>query len=238
MPCIYPPPLADDQISAVLDGEAEPTILQHLASCPYCAVRFEQARTVENMLRHKLYRWNCPTPQQLADYHWQMLPPDESARVAEHVRECEGCREELDELSVFLAAENEPVVQRPQAPSSRPRLLRPGELIARLLPSSPAMVMRGESSGPVMAQADGITVFLEVQTSQHQQALAGQLVAEENQAAWTGALVELSREGEMQMTALLDEMGGFRCEPFVRGLVELRFVSSGGRSVVLPPMDL
>ena len=69
MECSSPPPLTDDQLSAALDQTAVPDVIDHLASCASCAERLAAAQQAEQSLRSALYRWDCPAPQTLADYH-------------------------------------------------------------------------------------------------------------------------------------------------------------------------
>ena len=69
MECSSPPPLTDDQLSAALEQNAAPDVIDHLASCASCAARLDAAQQAEQSLRSALYRWDCPAPQTLAEYH-------------------------------------------------------------------------------------------------------------------------------------------------------------------------
>ena len=92
MQCRFPPPLTEDQISAAIDGEVEPGVLQHLSQCTSCMSRLEQARRFEQALRARLYRWDCPPVQQLGDYHLGLLSQAGADAIARHLGQCERCR--------------------------------------------------------------------------------------------------------------------------------------------------
>ena len=85
-----------------------------------------------------------------------------------------------------------------------------------------------------MAEADGVTIMLDVQPALDSQVrLIGQLLADD-QDAWVGALVELRQAGALRATAFLDELGGWSCGPLPSGPIELRLVRADGRVVVVP----
>src|SRR5262245_50156781 len=142
MSCSAPPPLSDDEITAALEGQAEPAVLQHLSRCPACAARLAQAQRVEEMLMNRLFRWDCPTPQQLGQYYLKHLTEPERQGITRHLEWCVRCQSEIETLQTFMGADSVsdersfPKVAR----SFRPRL---GELIARLVPQPLTPALRG-----------------------------------------------------------------------------------------------
>jgi anti-sigma factor RsiW len=236
MSCSFPPPLTEDQITAATDGDVDPSVQQHLSQCASCAGRFAQAQKVEQMLKSKLHRWDCPTPQQLGDYHLGLLSQADERVITTHLEQCTSCQAELVDLRAFLASDR---VQKTHPPVTLQRRSRPrlGELIAQLLPRAPVAAMRGADSGPIVAEADGVTIFLEAQANSQGLTVTGQVVAED-QTLWTGALVELRQEGILQATAVVDEMGGFNCGLPRSGSTDLRITSPGGSRIVLTAVEL
>src|SRR6185436_9861842 len=115
---------------------------------------------VERMLDDKLSRWNCPTPQQLGDFHIGLSSESEARTVVQHLDYCVRCRAEVAELRRFLTVES---TSRQSPPITEPTRPHWRELVAILLPRTPVAGMRGADSGPLMAQADDLTIFLEVQ---------------------------------------------------------------------------
>jgi hypothetical protein len=238
MQCSAPPPLNDDQLSAVLDGEAAPDVRAHLAACPACAGRLEQARLAENSMRAALRRWDCPPSQQLADYHIGQLAGEQERAIQRHLAVCASCKQEVEDLRVFLLDDMDQAAPAPTPPIVQPAPARRGPLIARLLPRAAAPALRGAGGGPIQAQADGITIFLDVQAANTGQvAIQGQVVADD-QEQWDGALVELRQGGILRAMAGIDDLGMFNIGPIPAGVSELRLIPQRGRAVALPDLDL
>jgi hypothetical protein len=237
MKCRFPPPLTDDQISAALDGEANQSIRDHLMRCEDCAARLAQSRQIEQMLRSGLARWDCPTPQHLGDYHLGLVSQADSRAIARHLDSCARCSDEIEELRVFLTADT-PARPPAQIRPMRPRLPRPSELIARLLPPAPALAFRGATPEPIKAEADGVAIFLDVQPAAEEYAmLTGQVVADDLDR-WVGALVELRQADVLYATATLDDLGSFSCGPIPIGSSDLRITPQRGRPLVVPAIQL
>ena len=238
MECSHPPRLTPDQLSAALSGEAEPDVYAHLALCAGCAARLATARGIEDGLTRRLFRWDCPTPQRLGEYHLGMADQAEVAAITQHLERCPHCAEELAHLGAFLATEPPPVPARPAHSKTHPDRPPLGALMARLLPPTPALALRGEARGPIMAEAGDILIVLDVQpAAEGQVTLLGQVAAPDPER-WAGALVQLRQSGALQRTVLLDEVGTFRCEALPAGLTELRIASETGLMIVLPEVDV
>src|SRR5215212_8520124 len=99
MECSSPPPLTDDQLSAA------PDVIDHLAICTSCAARLDAAQQAEQSLRSALYRWDCPTPQTLAEYHLGRPSAEEQRAIIRHLETCVRCSEEMAELALFMRGE-------------------------------------------------------------------------------------------------------------------------------------
>lgn len=237
MECTQPPALTEDQLTAALDGEATPTILQHLERCPSCSWRLQEARQLENAVRLGLYRWECPSSQALGEHHLQLLSAEQSAAIARHLAACPHCTAELADLRAFLASESS-AAARPQRSLRLPRLPRPGELIAALVPQTPVMALRGSSAGQITARASGITIFLEFHPADSGFELTGQIITEKKQDEWVGALVELRQAGALTCAAALDEFCEFKCTLPTAEPAALRIRTHAGRVVVLEGLDL
>jgi hypothetical protein len=188
----------------------------------------------EQQLKHRLYRWECPTSQALVDYHLGLLSAGREA-VGAHVADCVRCQAELAELGTFLGGEPLPRTQPSPNPPAR-RSLR--EILGQFLPQTPALALRGEGAGPLVAQAGQAMVMLDPQpVGERAYRVIGQL-ADPDQDVWTGALAQLRRAGETTHTAILDDMGGFQFEAVEAGRYELRFTPREGTAIVLPEVNL
>ncbi|MCU0494686.1 MAG: hypothetical protein MUD01_24130 [Chloroflexaceae bacterium] len=240
MECSTPPALTDDDISAALDGSAEPATLAHLARCPACAARLAHTRQAEGQLSRQLARWDCPPAQRLGDYHVGLLQSDAERTIQRHLETCALCQAELEELRLFIA-EREPIqrvvpVARPAAPPRRPRLR---DLIAQIMPRGPAMALRGADDTTIEARADGLTIFLDVQPAPNKQLLVnGTLIADDDQERWEGALVELRQSNHLVASASLDELGSFQAGPLPPGSTDMRLVPEHGPAVRVDGVEL
>jgi hypothetical protein len=237
MECSSPPPLTDDQLSAALDHAATPDVIDHLAGCASCAARLQAAQQAEQSLRSALYRWDCPPPQALAEYHLGMPSAEEQRAILRHLETCVRCSEEMAELVLFMR--DEAPVAAPAAPSPMPSPPARGWSLARLLPRAPALALRGGAGAPLMFETDGgVTIFLEIEPAAGEQTeLRGQLVADD-QDAWIGALAELRQSGVLRATAAIDDLGTFRVAALPTQPTELRISRADGRALLLPEFAL
>jgi hypothetical protein len=237
MECSSPPPLTDDQLSDALDQAATADVLEHLARCPSCAARLEQAGSAERTLRSSLFRWDCPSPQLLAEYHLGSIAADQQRAIARHLEQCVRCTEEIGELVLFMRDET-PIVE-PSVPAPTRRPPSRGWSLGRLLPRAPALALRGGAAEPLMFEADGgVAIFLEVRPAGERQAeLHGQLVADD-QDSWVGALVEIRQAGALRATATIDDLGTFQMPALPMLPSELRLMRADGQALLLPEFGL
>jgi hypothetical protein len=236
MKCITSPALDDIQIMSYVEGEADKRIVAHIRECPFCSERANRWTLLQNSLRKKLYRVNCPTPVELGDYHLEMLPASRALVVAQHLRECPLCKREVVELEDFLEELAPEVSLLGAARVLIARLMggqtesgEPGEN-GFILSGVP---LRGEAKGPITLQADGLVIVLDLQpTDGGIINILGQ-VAADDQDQWTGALVELRQDHELQFSNTVDDLGSFRLEGLRPGSKELRIISKDSSLTVM-----
>ena len=231
MKCISSPALDDTQIVRFIEGEADDAVAAHIKECPYCSEKARQWTRLQNGLKKQLYRVTCPTPMELGDYHLDFLPDAQKLAVAQHVRECLLCRQDVAILEGFLSS---------LTPESD--LLGAAKvLIARLMgaqgESGLAPALRGEAKGPLTYEADGIVIVLDIQSANDGKVeLLGQ-VAADDQDSWTGALVKLWQGDQLECSTTIDDLGAFRCEGIISGKQELRLVPTSGSPVVVTNLE-
>lgn len=237
MQCTYPPPLTPDELSAAIDGSAEPVVYDHLAGCEQCARRLDGAQKAERRLSRQLYRWDCPTPAQLGEYHLGGLPAQAAASITEHLAQCPTCSDELRTLRVFLATEASPTQIQPKsaARAERPSL---GEVVAQLLSRPGAFALRGETREPLVAETEGVLIILDIQPADKGRVTVLGQVAADAQEQWTSALVQLRLSGELQAMSTVSDLGTFRCKSVSPGTAEIRITPLVGRTIVVPDIKL
>jgi hypothetical protein len=236
MPCRFSTPLTDEQLLAVMDDEADATTERHLSNCPGCSTRLTQLRKLLGGMKNTLLRFDCPSPDQLTDYHLHLNQPTEASVIAEHLEICASCREEIAMLESLLNVDDATPVQENLPASRMPRLR---ERVAALLPRSldPAFALRGEETNKITVQTDGVTIFLEVESLPQGFTLTGQLM-DVDQDRWAGALVKVESNGSFIMTTRLDDEGEFQCAALPGGKAALRITDQTGYTIVVNDIAL
>ena len=234
MNCISPPELSDRQLLEFLDGEAEPETTHHLGICQYCSNRADALARLQNGLTARLYRITCPSPLELGEYHLRILPSPQMLVIAQHVRACPHCEAEVAQLENFLQD-----LTMDMKPAPTPVRV----LIARLLGGSgegraPIPALRGEQKGPIILEAEGVVITLDVEPgSDGQVSILGQ-VAADNQDQWTNASVELQQADMPPQTTSLDDLGAFRFEVVRPGSTRILITATEGVVIQSPDIEL
>lgn len=235
--CVSPPELDEKQLLFYLDGQANKETLSHLERCTYCREKAKTLDHVQKRLTARLYRLTCPPPIELGEYHLRMLPASKMLVIAQHLRECPHCALEVAQLEEYLSE---------FAPFPEASLLGKAKvLIAQLvgsggeLGSTPAFsVLRGEAKGPLVFEADGTVITLDVQSMPNGQVpILGQLAADD-QDQWTGAKVELQQADLSQQTASVDDLGAFHFEDVHPGAIQITIKSLSGIHIQVPHIEI
>jgi anti-sigma factor RsiW len=189
-------------------------------------------------MRKVLYRFDCPTPHQLGEFHLGVAAPPDAERVSQHVAGCPLCQADLGTLRGFMEAQAiRPLAKaEPEAPPSVFGWVQ--EVVAKLLPATPATALRGSLSPQIIAAADGVTIILTPQTAADGSLSVSGQIAADDQDRWTEAVVQLRRADDLLATALVDDLGGFRCEGLSSGEAQLRITPQTGPAVRVPEIEL
>lgn len=240
MACTNPPALSDDDLSAAIDRQAPVAVTDHLAVCSHCAARLAQARATEHALTVALARWDCPSARLVAEAELNLLVTTaERERARRHLEECAACAAEAADLRAFVASVDAADADLPIAPvepahdqavTGVSRTL-PG-VIAEIMPRA-AVALRGAAAGPVVATVAGATIVVEHDADASGRVVIHGQVAADDQAGWTGALVEVRQTDGTRSMTTLDEVGGFRFGPVAAGTADLRIIPEHGESVVV-----
>jgi hypothetical protein len=172
---------------------------------------------------------------ELGEYHLHLLAASEMLVIGQHLRKCPHCAHEVAQLESFLDD------QRLHPEDSL--LGRAKLLIARLMDPEElafkpaATALRGESRGPITVAVEDIVIVLDLQPAAGSVTILGQIAASA-QNDWTGALVELRRDNNLQVSGTVDELGAFRCDKVTPGSQELRITSRNGAIVVMANFEV
>lgn len=213
MPCEMPPELDDVQLLAALDGEADAQVAEHLEGCRYCRSRAARLARLQGQLTARLYRLDCPRPEELGEYQMGLLEADRAATIRQHLDGCPLCQREMAEWQRFEQA---------LAPdlkfSPRERIqIWIGRLVESVgkatAPGLPALApayapVRGEAVAPRVYEAGDARVALEVEPDLQdptRRALLGLVTG----VPFSELSAHLWQAGEEVAAAPVDELGNF-----------------------------
>ncbi|MEJ2560088.1 MAG: hypothetical protein P8186_28500, partial [Anaerolineae bacterium] len=198
----------------------------------------------QDRLTARLYRFNCPSSMELGEYHLGLLPDDQATAVARHLAECPHCAREVVQLKDYLA-ELAPDLEFSPAEQLKGRVRL---LVARLvtgglegaLPGQPSLApayaaLRGEEGEPLIYEADGIQVVVEVHQDPHQLddwTILGLVIGVDNPNALE---VHLWRADQRVATVPVEDTGNFSFSNLTAGRYELIL---GGPEVEIHIQDL
>lgn len=160
---------------------------------------------IERQLREKLYRFDCPDPQEIGEFQLKLLSEAASDRIRTHLQTCSHCRRELAELATYLQGLSQDLEY---SFAERVRIW-----IAERLPDAStgqnlAFGLRGDS-GTAQAydyQAGDAQITVEIQEDAHaQRTLLGLVLGIDVQ----GITARLWQAGEKMQTVPIDELGNF-----------------------------
>ena len=139
----------EELLRHVLDEEPLSTAAQeHLANCSICQQRMAEYAQTNHFLLSKLYRTQCPSATQLNFYcAGDILSPDDTLHITEHIKECPLCYAEVVDIRAILRDFNpfpEDHADALAALRSMPTLLR--RIVASFVANKPQLAVRGHSS--------------------------------------------------------------------------------------------
>ncbi|HEX5504106.1 MAG TPA: hypothetical protein VFW96_15880 [Thermomicrobiales bacterium] len=238
MKCIDPDAATPEDLLAYADGDAPPTIVEHVRACPACAAAAAGYAATQRRLRERLHRFDCPSSQAIGDYELGLLAPAERTRMAAHVVACPQCAGELRVLRDFLASEPAALTR----PAAGPGALR--RVVATLLAPAPGAAYAGlrgaDDATAETYQAGGVTIALDTQFDRRRGrgALTGLLWQDDPAAAdLAGAAATLLAPDGTTRTAALDDVGNFAFDDLAPGQYQVE-VALGDQLVTLPELRI
>ena len=210
-PCPGPNEVGDSNWLAVIDGEASPTVMEHVARCAACAAEVESLRRTLLFVNAAFQHTECPTSETLLSYQAKLLPPDEAALLEPHLQHCPTCQEEL---RLYGAVPYPPGVEPRKSLLERLRQLGRRVMEATLVPTpTAALVTRGRKAKSQLYRVEGYELVLATRPPP----LPGERWSIEGQLTFEGSLPEippgsrayLHREGELVTEGPIDELGYF-----------------------------
>ena len=243
-------PTDEELISFALDDGALPLEgNNHLQQCEICQKRLASYKQTNAYLLSHLYRSQCPSGQELSLYCADLLPAEESIRIANHVLECPLCAKEVAETRTFFRTLD---IELP-APVFSPKSLFHPIFATRVFRAQPQFAVRGgddfsESSWPRQYNADSVDLSLHLSfTSKGERMLLGIITSndtEESVEVFEGVVAELysapgplASNGDKPATSPLlsthvDDLGNFVFKPVPSGQYLLIIYLPDGELVI------
>lgn len=239
MVCIDNNPLDDESIDSVLNQTASSEVLEHVYNCEYCAALVHEHKNLDVQLKARLYRSDCPSSLELAEFYSGMLgDSDMQASIQHHLTLCTRCNDELVVLEKFMADTETTItseVSNASAKIIKPNFrLTPGNIIKlEVARDEKLRAVRGRSSGPIMATAeDKFTIFVEVDTELGEHTLTGSIVTDDVDA-WIDAQVQVFQVEKLVAITSIEELGDFTCQLRDTEAITLRINNKQGKSLVI-----
>lgn len=232
MKCINPPALSDEALSLALDGLADAKTLHHLDQCHACAERFARMRHFESALQTRLRRFDCPSPQDLTDFHAGMLEEAEANAIQNHLVDCPRCQAEIEMLVQFLdlpsdratVPDNIIPLRSPRYVTKATRVETFGSLALKGLKDEQDELSHDERSGSAR-------IFLESKTVATGILVTGQVI--DSEVDWKGAIAEVRQGGVTQQVKVLDDMSEFSFELLSSAPITISITSASGTTLVI-----
>ena len=233
--CVFPPEIDDKQLMAYLDGQADESTILHLKACAYCHEKADTLDDFQKDLTTRLYKFACPPPLELGEYHLRLLPAARMLIIGQHVRECPSCAREVAQLEGFLS-DPDPLTE--SSVFGKAKVLIAHLVGAGTAPAAPVTALRGGGKVPLTFATGGLVIVLDVQPASEGRAnILGQVAAQQEDD-WTAALVELWADHQLQLSSTADDLGAFQYEGVMPGRYELRMISRDGSAVVIPSFQV
>lgn len=212
MKCITPPELPDASLLKFLDEEADEQVERHLEMCEHCRARASALARLQGSLTRSLYRFECPSPGTLGEYHMRLLPEGDEERVRAHLKRCPHCSAEVARLETYIeslrgdleVSQTERVkVWVARLMSGVEGALGPGPRFAPALAG-----LRGEGQEPLIFTAEDAQIALDIQADE-QNPGKGVLMGLVTGLDVEGWRAQIWQETELVAKAPIDPGGNF-----------------------------
>jgi hypothetical protein len=185
----------------------------------------------DRVLGEHLYRWDCPTAQELGEYNLGLASTQLMAAVEQHLTVCSRCADDLQELRHFLADDSVPKSAPRQQPATRQRhMLR--DIIAVLLPPKPRYAGIDPKFGGVARVNDTIFIVEREAIDEHRFKVGGRIMADDL-TPWRDSTIQVRVEDRLLGVAVVSNTGAWSYASVEHPAVDLRFVPESGPPVVI-----
>jgi hypothetical protein len=238
--CDVQPPITEDTLWEVIDHVADSETLKHVISCQGCQERLREMQQYEGNLSRYLARFECPTSQELTDYHFGAVEGNEREAIRDHLEKCPRCQEELSLTQTFV----QQISERPEPltlikTDNQPDILRPPHKLWQMTPTISgdlAMARGSDEDSAYDAHANSAKVYLDTEAQMSGMVIKGQIV--DDVVDWHGAVAEVWQEGNLQQVERLDEECEFQFTLPTQSSIDLYITHAKGIGLMLERLKL
>jgi hypothetical protein len=221
MECVEPGLVSPEELLAFATGDATPRASAHVARCPACAAQAATYAATDHLLRERLFRADCPSPQALGELALGWLDPRAALAARQHLAVCPHCTGELALLEGDLRGDPMEDLRRQPGPLAR--------LVARLLPTpglggAYAGVRGAADAAGASYGAAGLTLSLAIEAdagASRRWTLLLLVVDDQGGDPPAGVEVALLRDEQSVGTQAIDEWGNASFPGLERGAYTL-----------------
>ena len=196
-------PITDAELLEFLDGAADPDLARQIETDPSMMVRAKNLKQMQDGLRVRLHRVDCPGSLKLGEYQLGLLHGNEVLLIRQHLVVCGFCQAELAEWNVFSAPEQPGIAEHARVFLAK---LVSGSLSGWQPGLAPVLGQRGvQSAATFIAGTHQILLSIRSEARRPERfSLTGLIV----DASLEGAPV-LLRSGTEVLTTSVDDLGNF-----------------------------
>lgn len=238
------------ELEAFADGESLPHVAAFVAHHAEAWVAWQQQNGQALPFTPLLFRFDCPTTDQLRDYLWQDLGGMQRAQIDGHLAACSHCSAELATLRQLVLTTPSTVTQVVAPQTNLAQRLQAWWqnaadnfqlAVAQLVTPTPGVALQplrseGRATAMLLYETAGVDISLMIERdgdTGHQ--IAGQLYTTDTVAAGTfqlwGTTVANMNEG------MIDENGTFHIAQLTAGDYQL-ILRLATQTVVIPTLNL
>ncbi len=233
--CTAPEAVRLWELEAYASGEDLPHVAEHLERCPVCRRRVADYRAWEHRLNRILYRFDCPSPDQLRLYYWDQLSSSEQSRIERHLEVCPPCAAELAEMIEDTETVSESMERARQAAGEADLVLAQSAAPERqFIP-----ILRGETREVLLFEVDDAALSINLEQEDNgAYTLFGQLLLSDPTLSVEGyARIRAYHADFPPVRSILDVNGGFALSDLLPGIYQL-VVDAPDLHIVVPNLTL
>ena len=177
-----------------------------------------ETRDFEKKMISSLYRFDCPDPFELGDFHFGLLPEEGIKEITEHLKVCPYCREELIDLKEFLKGDPVPAEFKLNSLKDLKKIIPFGRNEVHYETSEIKTAVRSEAVKEhkkvriKYSDTESVELFYNIVLKDMFYVIKGQFVMNEFlEEVFIDSLIEIWQDNKIKTVVKIDKLCSFRC---------------------------